>query len=83
VKEDNDPAFEDDVTSRVNTIDAGGVVGLSYSLGNARHGEGIFLHARYAFGLTDIVKENPGDAVRNSVFQFAVSLPFVNPPQQE
>lgn len=82
VKEDDDLSFEENVTSKINTLDAGLVVGLSYSLGKAREGRGILLHARYAFGLTDIVKDNPGDAVRNSLFQFAISLPFINPPQQ-
>lgn len=83
VQEDNDLVFEDDITSGVNRFDVGLVVGITYSLGKARHGKGIFLHVRYAFGLMDIVKENPGDAVKNSLFQFAVSFPFVNPPQQE
>jgi hypothetical protein len=82
IKEDDDLVFETDVKSRVNTIDVGLVAGATYSLWNARGGKGLYIHARYAYGLMDIVKDNQGDAIKNSTFQFAVSFPFINPPEQ-
>lgn len=82
IKEDDDLVFESDAGSRLNTFDMGVVAGVTYSLWDARGGKGLILHARYAFGLTDIIKDNPGSAVNNSVFQFAISFPFINPPVQ-
>jgi hypothetical protein len=82
IKDDDDLVYENNVKSSLNTIDAGVVVGLTYSLWDARKGKGLFFHARYAYGLMDIVKDNPGSAVKNSVFQFSISLPFINPPEQ-
>jgi hypothetical protein len=83
IKEDDDLTYENNVKSSLNTVDAGLVVGVTYSLWDARGGKGLYVHARYAYGLMDIVKDNPGDAVKNSLFQFAVSFPFINPPAQE
>jgi hypothetical protein len=83
IKEDDDLVFESDIKSKLNTIDVGVVAGLTYSLWNARGGKGLYIHARYAFGLMDIVKDNPGDAIKNSAFQFSVSFPFINPPEQK
>ncbi|MCZ6917288.1 MAG: porin family protein [Gemmatimonadetes bacterium] len=60
-----------------NKFDVGWAFELNYSLWQAREGRGLNLHARYTRGLTDILKDNPGDAVSNSVFQFFVSLPFI------
>jgi len=83
VKDDDDLVFESNVKSNLNTLDVGVVAGVTYSLWDARGGKGLYVHARYAYGFTDIVKDNPGSAVRNSLFQFAVSLPFINPPEQQ
>jgi hypothetical protein len=83
IKEDDDLVFESNVKPSLNTIDVGLVAGLTYSLWDARAGKGLNLHARYAYGFLDIVKDNQGDEVKNSVFQFAVSLPFILPPDQE
>lgn len=83
IKEDDDLVFENDMKSNLNTIDAGVVAGVTYSLWDVRGGKGLYIHARYAYGLMDIVKDNPGNAVKNSVFQFAVSFPFINPPEQQ
>jgi hypothetical protein len=83
IKEDDDLVFESNVKSSLNTLDVGVVAGVTYSLWDARGGKGLYVHARYAYGFMDIVKDNPGDAVKNSLFQFAVSFPFINPPEQE
>ncbi len=37
----------------------------------------------YTLGLTDIIKDNPGDAVTNSVFQFSLTFPFIAVPEEE
>ena len=83
VKEDDDLVYEANVKSALKTIDAGVVVGATYSLWNERGGKGLYIHARYALGLMDIVKDNPGDAIRNSLFQFSVSFPFIMPPKEQ
>ena len=64
-----------------NTFDFGWAFELTYGLGQVREGRGLNLHARYTRGLTDILQDNPGDAVNNSVFQFFVSLPFIEIPE--
>lgn len=61
-----------------NRFDVGWAAEVTFGLGNARAGKGINLHARYTIGLMDTIKDNPSDAVRNSAFQFFVSLPFIN-----
>jgi hypothetical protein len=83
IKENDDLVFESDMKSRLNTLDVGIVAGATYSLWNARGGKGLYIHVRYAYGLMDIVKDNQGDAIKNSAFQFAVSFPFINPPKQQ
>ena len=60
-----------------NWFDVGWAFELMYSLGDARGGKGINVHARYTLGLLDIIKDNPSSSVRNSVFQFFVSFPFI------
>ena len=60
-----------------NKFDAGWAFELMFSLGDARGGKGINVHARYTLGLLDTVKDNTGNAVKNSVFQFFVSFPFI------
>ena len=61
-----------------NRFDVGWAAEVTFGLGDARDGRGINFHARYTFGLMDTIKDNPGGAVRNSTFQFFVSLPFIN-----
>jgi hypothetical protein len=83
IKEDDDLVYSDNIKSSLNTFDVGVVAGLTYSLWDARKGKGLFIHARYAYGFMDIVKDNPGSAQRNSVFQLSVSFPFINPPDEK
>jgi hypothetical protein len=81
VEEDNDLTFEDNIKSRLNSVDFGMVFDLTYSLWQARKGKGLNIHARYALGLTDTIKDNPGDAIKNSAIQLSVSLPFIKEQQ--
>ena len=60
-----------------NKLDFGWTFEFTYNLWQARDGKGLNIHARYTKGLTDILKDNPGDAVTNSLFQFFVSFPFI------
>lgn len=83
IKEDDDLVFQDNIKSSLNAVDVGVVAGLTYSLWDARHGKGLFIHARYAYGFMDIYKDNPGNAMHNSTFQLSVSFPFINPPSEK
>lgn len=64
-------AFSGDVKDEMNTVDFGLGIGASYSLDN-----GFFAGARYNLGLSDIPKENDGDAIKNSVIQISVGYKF-------
>ena len=81
VVDENELSYRENIKSQLNTIDAGAVFELTYSMPQARKGKGLNVHARYALGLTDIMKDNPGDALRNSVFQFYLSFPFIYPEE--
>jgi hypothetical protein len=72
-----DLIYENDIKSDLNSIDMAAVFDVYYSLSDARKGKGLNIHARYELGLTDIVKDNPGDAVMNSAFQIALEFPFI------
>jgi hypothetical protein len=74
---EDDLRFHDDIKPELNTVDAGVVLEAGMALWEARGGKGLNIHARYTFGLTDIVKNNPGEAVRISGLQVSVSFPFV------
>lgn len=60
-----------DIKDGLNSIDFGLGFGLAYDLS-----QGLFINARYNLGLTDIVKDNNGDAVKNSVIQVGVGFKF-------
>lgn len=61
----------EDIKDGFNSIDVGVGIGLAYDLPM-----GLFVNARYNLGLTDIVKDNPGDAVKNNVIQIGVGFKF-------
>lgn len=60
-----------DVNEAFKNFDLGLGLGAGYYF-EQRFG----ITARYVAGLTDIVENNPGDAVRNSVFQIGVAYKF-------
>lgn len=60
-----------DVKDFTNSTDFGLNVGLGYSLPM-----GIMFSGRYNIGLSDTVKDNTGDAVKNGVFQLSVGYKF-------
>ncbi len=61
---------DEDVKDDFNSIDFGLNFGASYTFNN------IYAGLRYNLGLTDIVKDNRGDAVKNGVFQLSVGYFF-------
>lgn len=77
VVEDDDLTYREDIKDALRSWDFGVVFEVGYTLLEARAGRGLTFHLRYALGLTDLVKDNPGDAVRTSVLQLSLSLPFL------
>lgn len=71
------------VKSQFNSVDYGVVFEAGWSAWEARKGKGLNIHARYTLGLSDIVKDNPGDALNNSVFQIFVSFPFIKTEEEQ
>ncbi|MCK4830558.1 PorT family protein [bacterium] len=82
VFDEEDLRFKDDIKSNIQSLDYGMVFEVSYSLMNMKEGSGFVIHARYQWGLADILKDNPGDPIKNSVFQITVSLPFVKAAEE-
>lgn len=60
-----------DTKSNFNSTDFGVNFGLAYDLP-----QGFFINGRYNLGLTDVVKDNKGDAVKNNVIQVGVGYKF-------
>jgi hypothetical protein len=77
VFEDEDLTYQDNVKDSLNNWDWGVLAEAGFVLLPTQQGPGLTLHIRYAQGLTDIVRDNPGDPVRTSMWQFSLSLPFL------
>ncbi len=73
----NQITVDEDIEEGLNSTDAGVVFNLSYKL-QPSYGTGINL--RYYLGLTDTIKDNPGDAVYNRVLSIFVSLAIGDDP---
>lgn len=54
-----------------NAVDFGIGAGLAYDLP-----VGMFVNARYNLGLSDIMKDNNGDAIKNNVIQVGIGYKF-------
>jgi len=72
VYSEEDLIFKDDIKSRLNKFDFALAFNLEYKLMRKR---GIHIGIRYYLGLTDIIKNNPGNSVRNSVIQINLGIP--------
>jgi len=74
-----DGKFTDDIQNDTNSLDYGVMAALSYELGKARKGRGLFIQARYYHGFKDVYKNNISPA-SNKASYFAVhfSLPFIS-----
>lgn len=60
-----------------NTFDFGWAFEFTYNLWDIRNGKGLNVNLRYTLGITDIIKDNPGDPIRNNVWQLSFSFPFI------
>lgn len=70
--------FAREVTDQYNKTDFGLIVEGSWTVAKPRRGVGLVLHGRYEHGLTDVLRTAaPSGALRNSVWHFYVSFPFV------
>jgi hypothetical protein len=73
VFEADDLVFNDNVKSQFQSFDVGLVFNLEFKL---QRKKGINVNLRYYLGLTDTIKNNPGDAVKNSVISIAIGIPM-------
>jgi hypothetical protein len=63
------------VKDYLNTVDAGLIFSLDYSLKPQLQMRSIKINAKYYLGLTDTVKDNPGDAVKNWMLFVGLDIP--------
>ena len=70
--------FKQNFESYVNEVDYGPVADICYILGKAMKGRGIFVHARYFYGIADIFNDKLSTNVnRMGYFSLHLSLPFI------
>ena len=70
--------FKQNFESYVNEVDYGPVADICYILGKAMKGRGIFVHARYYYGIADIFNDKISTNVnRMCYFSLHLSLPFI------
>ncbi len=70
-------AFDYDMKHEVNNLDYGLLSILSYELGTARKGKGLFLQLRYYQGFGDIFKSPISPNNLNNYVSFHLTLPFI------
>lgn len=76
--EGEDVRYRREVTDLYSKTDFGLVAEASWTIAKPRRGVGLILHGRYEQGLVDVLKTpGPSGALRNSVWHFYVSFPFV------
>lgn len=79
LKIDNDfGVFDYDMKHEVNNLDYGLLSILSYELGTARKGKGLFIQFRYYQGFGDIFKAPVSPNNRNNYFSLHLSFPFIS-----
>jgi hypothetical protein len=67
--------LEQDVTDALNRWDGGLVFSLEYALKPSLQMRSMRINAKYYLGLADTVKDNPGDAVKNSILFVGLDIP--------
>lgn len=70
----------EDVEESLSSTDAGIVFHVEYKF---RGQFGASVAGRFYMGLTDTIKDNPGDAVYNRVFSILASIPIGGDPTEE
>jgi hypothetical protein len=73
--------IKEDVEDQLNSFDAGVAFQVEYKLRESPFAASV--SARYFLGLTDTLKDNPGDAVYNRVFSLFGSIPIGGGPKEE
>lgn len=73
VLEKDDLIFENDIGDEVARLDFGLAGGISW---RPRRTKGVTIVARYTYGLVDILKDNPGDPVRNINIAVGALIPI-------
>lgn len=69
-KASNDDDSED-IKDELESIDFGAGIGASYKMEN-----GLFLNARYIYGLSNVIKDFGDETAKNNVFQFSLGYKF-------
>ena len=72
VEDDDDLVYTVDIKDQIKRIEAGVALGAGYKL---LKGQGMQFGVRYFWGLTDTLKDNPGDAVKNSSLYIYATIP--------
>lgn len=72
IKDEEDLTYRLENRDLYNRIDAGVMAGLGF---HVLKGTGYNIGMRYYYGLTEIMKDNPGDPQRNSSFYLYASIP--------
>ena len=72
IEDDDDLLYTVDIKDQIQKIEAGVAVGAGYKL---LKGKGMQFGLRYFWGLTDTIKDNPGDAVKNSSLYIYATIP--------
>jgi hypothetical protein len=63
INQDDDLKFDNDIKDGLSSMDFGVAFGISQKLQKRK---GITLNLRYYYGLTDLLKDNVGEAVKNT-----------------
>lgn len=75
-------AYKRNVKDKIKPIDAGILLGTGMKL--SKELKSMQAGVRYYYGLTDIIKDNQGSAVKNSSFYLFVSIPIgANPKDKD
>ncbi len=67
--------LKESVTSALNTVDAGLVFSLDFALAPQKQMRSVRVNVKYYWGLLDTIKDNTGNAVRNSILFVGLDIP--------
>jgi hypothetical protein len=77
----NEISVTEDIQQMLNSTDAGLVFHFEYKFRPPPFGASVA--ARFYLGLTDTIKDNPGDAVYNRVFSILATIPIAGHADEE
>lgn len=72
---EDDFSMERDISSYHNDWDAGITGMIDYYFDASKNMKSMRLGLKYYYGLTDVLKENNGDAITNSIFMLSLGIP--------